>query len=286
MNPANVIYPQNVDDIKAAVKYAKDNKVAIAIRTGGHQYSGASSTTAPNIQLDLSMTFRNPEDRKIIAASPKTNGETWLYTSVSWALHEFNGYMKQNKVFIPHGQCSHVHLGGHVQTGGYGQLGRSFGLLGDHIRIITIVDSDGNIRDVSKDSNPDLFYAMTGGSPGNFGVITHATLQVHNDADHEGALGLKAIWLYNKQSLKRLLDLLVKMSDDENFPRNYDFCVSVLSSTFKTTSLIPDIDNVFRLKHPEIYGTDHIPLWPRIIIVYAQWVPFSKTDKPDMDWFR
>ena len=286
MSPEVVIYAKGIDDIKLAIKYAKDKKAAVAVRTGGHQYSGASSCDAPNIQLDLSKTFRDRGDRTIIAASDATNGETWLRTSISWSLGEFNKYLKDNELFVPHGQCTHVHLGGHVQTGGYGQLGRSFGLLGDHVRILTIVDSDGNVRDIAKNNNPELFYALLGGSPGNLGVVTHVTIQVYNDKDYQGALGLKAMWFYNKDEVKRLMDILVEMSDDDDFPRNYDLCVSVLSSSFKLTDLFPNVDGMMRLKHPEIFGKEGMPFWPRSIVVYAQYVPLSRDDRPNMDWFR
>jgi hypothetical protein len=39
-------------------------------------------------------------------------------------------------------------------------------------------------------------------------------------------------------------------------------------------------------EHPEIFGKDGNPVWSRMIVVYAQWVPFSKDDKPDMSWFE
>jgi FAD/FMN-containing dehydrogenase len=44
MEPALIIYPTNKNDIALALKYAKSQNIAVAIRTGGHQYSGASST--------------------------------------------------------------------------------------------------------------------------------------------------------------------------------------------------------------------------------------------------
>ena len=59
LNPAAIIYPKNVKDIIKAVDYARENNIGIAVVTGGHHYTGQSSTSGKNIQLDLSDTFSN-----------------------------------------------------------------------------------------------------------------------------------------------------------------------------------------------------------------------------------
>lgn len=281
MNPGLIIQVQNKNDIVLALKYAKSRKIAVAIRTGGHQYSGASSTSPPNILLDLKKTFRGPNDQAIF----EKDGKTFVRTSVSWSLGAFNAYLTKNKLFVPHGQCTDVHIGGHVQTGGYGQLARSFGLFSDHVLSLEIVDHEGNSKEITKANDPDLFFAFLGGSPGNLGVLTHFTIEVYRDSNYKGSRGMKALYWYNPATLQRLLDILVEMSDDDNFPRNYDLCVSVLSSSFKLLDLWPGLDKKMIDDHPDIFGEDGIPFWPRTIVLYAQWVPFDKNDVCDMSWF-
>ena len=284
MSPALLVQPKTKEDIALTLKYAKDQKIAVAVRTGGHQYCGASSTLAPNIQLDLRSSFQNPDDLRLF--NSPDGKKTFVRTSVSRSLGDFNAWMGKHQIFVPHGQCTNVHLGGHVQTGGYGQLGRSFGLFGDHVVSLEIVDHNGDFKEVTRGSDPELFYAILGGSPGNFGVITHFTIEVHRDQDYVGSRGLKALYLYSPATLKRLLTLLATMSDDVDFPRNYDFCVSVLSSNFDLPSLFPNADDIEEEKFPKIFGKDNLKVWPRLIVVYAQWVPFSPSDKPNDSWFN
>lgn len=114
LNPALIVQPRAKEDIAVALRYARERRVAVAVKTGGHQYSGASSTSAPNIQLDLEDAFKGPDDRVIFEKDDKA----YARTSVSWSLGEFNAWLTEHKLFVPHGQCTEVHLGGHVQTGG------------------------------------------------------------------------------------------------------------------------------------------------------------------------
>jgi hypothetical protein len=290
MNPAMIVQPTCDADIIAALKYAKANNIAVAVKSGGHQYSGASSTSGTGILLDMKPTFKNlNDDIKILDQS---TDKSFIYVSVSFSLGELNGFLKKNNLFLPHGQCADVHVGGHAQTGGYGQLSRSFGLFGDHVREIRLVDHNAEIKTIDASSDPDLFNAILGGSPGNFGIITHYTVEVHRDTNHnfksvggQGPHGLRAVWWYNQDTVKALLSKVAEMADNPDTPRNYDLCVSVLSSDFSLSDLVPDIDGVMKRDHPEIYGLDDQPKWPATIILYAQWVPFTKDDRYDPKWF-
>jgi hypothetical protein len=299
MFPGLIAFPQNDDDIQKTVKYAKDHGYAVSIMSGGHQYSGACSTHGKGIQLNLKLTYKGPQDLVILPQPPSPDSNRPLvYASVSHSLGEFNQFLRDHQLFVPHGQCTDVRLGGHAQTGGYGQLGRSFGLLGDHIWGIRMINHDGEIQEVTKASNAELFYAILGGSPGNFGVITHYTIEVHRDADHDfpetGSRphGFKGVWLYSEMVVKLLLNEVAAMADDPEFPRNFDLCVSVLSSSFPMFRLMPELkDNLAEIlqRIAEAVGVNGDTKWPASVVLYAQWVPMNAedkyTDKVDA-WFQ
>ena len=169
MNPGLIVFPKSIPDIALTLQYAEKNKIAVAVRTGGHQYSGASSTGMRNILLDLRNTFEgditktdpDPESNPV-PKSPNTQ----VRTSVSWSLENFSKWLVSQGLFVPHGECWGVFLGGHVQSGGYGQLIRSFGLLGDHVVSLELVDPHNGPsykKIVSKEVDPELFYAILGG---------------------------------------------------------------------------------------------------------------------------
>lgn len=300
MFPGLIALPQNDNDIQKAVKYAKAQGYPISIMSGGHQYSGACSTHGKGLQLNLKSTYKGPNDLIILPQLPSPNEHvTLVYASVSQSLAEFRQFLQNNHLFVPHGQCTDVHLGGHGQTGGYGQLGRSFGLLGDHIWGVRMINHDGEIQEVTKKSNSDLFGAILGGSPGNFGVITHYTIEVHRDADHDFPAnngprphGFKGVWLYNKTVLKLLLDEVAAMADDPTFPRNFDLCCSVLSSSFPMLHLMPELkDNLAEIfkNIADLIGVDGNTKWPACVVLYAQWVPMNAEDKytKEVDaWFQ
>ncbi|KAJ1334056.1 FAD-binding protein [Microdochium nivale] len=288
MSPMKILQPACIEDIQVIVKNATDQKIPIAIRTGGHQYSGASSTGPHGIQLDLKPTFRRP---KIDLHIKIEEGKAYLYTSVSWMLKEVFDFLQDHRVFMPTGQCAEVCLGGHIQTGGYGMLARSFGLLGDWVRELTIVDHHGDILKVTKESNADLFFGLLGGSPGNLGVLTHVKIEVQQDINHQDSKGLWMGFHYRDNTYKALLDMLVKKGEDPNFARGYDLTINVISRESNLVHLYPGTEAELHKLLPDTIdnGADKIANLNKfkyaMIIVWAQWINIEGEPPLDQAFF-
>ena len=319
MRPAAIIYPENVDDIITAVKWASERNVGIAVRTGGHQYSGASSTSGENIQLDMSDTFETTDDFWY------DKEENLARVGISFSLLQMNERLREHGVFLPHGQCVNVHLGGHVQTGGYGQLGRAFGLLSDHVQGFEIVIASGELKHIwrpeshlakkneatlDKELNDDLFWAVLGGSPGNYGILTHVYLTPHKDEDHPNSRGMKLFTAYSPEKLKRVMKVVAEFNDDKDLPGDFDLCVTIVTDFWNChlfRKLTPEwvkgyknIDEKMLYEHPEEYadgvdwaedGKMAIPDVPiPLILIYLQWSNLGgsnqKFGEKEEEWFN
>ncbi len=139
MTPFMVAFPEDVDDIKAALAFAKVQKKSIAARSGGHQYCGKSSGDDSTIVLamDAFNQFQKVTGN-IVDVGPAVR------------LTDLAANFKALGITIPHGECPFVNIGGHGQTGGFGHLLRGFGLALDHIVALTIVLADGTVRTVQR----------------------------------------------------------------------------------------------------------------------------------------
>lgn len=233
MSPGAIVVPQPEharEDIATALRFARERGIAVAVRTGGHCYTGTSSTSRENIQLDLSQAFVEWEH-------DEAAGE--IRCGISRTLLDFKTRLAQHRdeagrpdpLFMPTGQCYAVNLGGHCMTGGVGQLTRGFGMLADHIIEAEVILADGSARTISpqspEDADRDLFWAMFGGGPGSYAILTHIRFRPLRDADHPHARGFRRVIPYDARTdgdkLRRLIELAVAFKDA---PRDYDLCIT------------------------------------------------------------
>jgi len=280
LEPALIAYADSEQDIIAVVEYAYEHKIAIAVRTGGHQYSGFSSTSGDNILLDVSGTFFKPEDFSYDAIN------NLVTVGISYDLEKFNTALSALNLFLPHGVCKDVHLGGHVQTGGFGMLIRSFGILADYVVSFDIITAPNSINSsvqkitVTKTSNPDLFAAVLGGGPGNYGVLTHVTFSPLKDSDYPHSCGMYAITPYDKTLLNKLITIATNCHNDPNLSGDYDIMINVVSGQNKFELLDTTYDDYMRVFHPHIYGKDQIPAFELLFNVIQVTVQYAGRHNP------
>jgi FAD/FMN-containing dehydrogenase len=165
--PAAIVYCANVMDVTAAVNFARQERLTVAIRSGGH--SGAGFGVCDHgLVLDLSAmkgVTVDPASRTVRVGPGCTQGE------VDQASHPFG-------LAVPAGIVSTTGIAGLTLGGGHGYLTRRYGLTIDNLIEADVVLPGGTFVTANAARYKDLFWALRGGG-GNFGVVTGFVFQAH-----------------------------------------------------------------------------------------------------------
>jgi len=174
--PDVVLRAVNAGDVMAAVNFARESRLNVAVRGGGHSVPGFG-TCDGGVVIDLSrMRGVRVEPAKQTARAE--GGATW---------GDFNAAAHAFGLATTGGIVSTTGVGGLTLGGGIGYLARGFGFSLDNLVSADVVTADGEFRIASERENEDLFWAIRGGG-GNFGVVTSFEFKVHPVKDIYGAV--------------------------------------------------------------------------------------------------
>ena len=162
--PAIVVGAMCAEDVKAAVRYAAEHDLSVAVQATGH---GASFAVDDGILITTKRMTHVSVDVQHGLARVEA-GAKWAHVVAATAPYGLAPLL---------GSTSDVGAVGYTLGGGMGPLGRKYGFAADRVRSLDIVTGDGKLRTISADSDPDLFWALRGGK-GNFGVVTAMEIEL------------------------------------------------------------------------------------------------------------
>ncbi len=156
--PDVIVDAASVEDVAAAVRHAAATGAKVAVQATGH------GVTVPADGAVLILT-RGLDDVEIDPDAWTARigaGSKWAPVLAAAQSHGLAPLL---------GSSSDVGAVGYTLGGGFGWLGRRYGLAADHVRSFTVVTADGSVIRTDEDSHPDLFWALRGGGAGSLGVV-------------------------------------------------------------------------------------------------------------------
>ncbi|KAI0423731.1 hypothetical protein F5Y09DRAFT_336347 [Xylaria sp. FL1042] len=201
--PSYAINVSSAEDVVAGVRFAEKNNIRLVIKNTGHDFLGRSSGEGA-----LSLWTHNIKQTAFI---PKYKGSTYRGPAMRIGAGITNMEMYQAADMVGYravgGSCPTVGAGGgYTQAGGHGPLGAKYGLGSNQVLEYEVVTADGTHTTVSPSKNPDLYWAIAGGGPGNYAVIVSITVKVFKDGPIAGGGYWEAIsvWLEHLLVLNEL----------------------------------------------------------------------------------
>jgi FAD/FMN-containing dehydrogenase len=165
--PALIVRCASTADVVAAVAFARQHALEVAVRSGGHSVAGLSVCDG-GILIDLAGLKKIEVDPK--ARTARAGG------GVLWG--EFDAATQQHALHTPGGRVTTTGVGGFTTGGGYGWTSSKYGLTCDNLIAAEVVLADGRVVVANQRENEDLFWGIRGGG-GNFGIVTEFQYRLH-----------------------------------------------------------------------------------------------------------
>ncbi|EPS33218.1 hypothetical protein PDE_08180 [Penicillium oxalicum 114-2] len=181
--PSYAVNASSASDIQTAVNFARDNNIRFVIKNTGHDYLGRSTGAGA-----LSVWTHNLNQVEYVDyRSAAYNGPAFKVGAGTMGFQIMEAAHARGLLVVG-GECPTVGIaGGYTQGGGHSAMSTAFGLGADNTLEFEVVTADGKLVTASASQNSDLYWALSGGGAGNYGVVVSMTIKAHQDAMVAGA---------------------------------------------------------------------------------------------------
>lgn len=190
------------EDVAATIIFAKQHNIRLVIRNTGHDYLGRSTGAG-----SLAVWTHHMKDIEILDYEDQFYDGKAMKVGAGVQGFEVMEAAHNAGLAVVGGECPTVGIaGGYTQGGGHSALSTSFGLSADNVLEWEVVTADGELVKASRTENADLYWALSGGGPGNWGVVTSMTTKAHPDARFGGATLVFTTANNNEESFYNAID--------------------------------------------------------------------------------
>ncbi|PSN61576.1 FAD/FMN-containing isoamyl alcohol oxidase-like protein MreA [Corynespora cassiicola Philippines] len=183
-----VILATTKSHIKAGIDFAREHNLRLVIRNTGHDFMGRSTGFGSLIinthsfkEVKFVTNYEGPGEW--------TGNAAFVDAGVQGRELYRQAFAQDPKVVIVGGECPTVGWGGgYIQGGGHGPLTSIYGMGADNVLSFDAITAAGEFVTANADENPDLFWALKGGGPGTFAVVTSITVKTFPEVPTAGTI--------------------------------------------------------------------------------------------------
>jgi FAD/FMN-containing dehydrogenase len=210
MPSARAVAARTTADVVAAVNFARDNKLRLVVKGGGHSYQGTSNAADSLLVWTRRMNAVQLHDTFVgegCSAGARPQRAVTVEAGALWG-HVYDAVTTKVGGYVQGGGCMTVGVAGLVQSGGFGSFSKRYGLAAASLLQAEVVTADGAVRIANACTNPELFWGLKGGGGGSLGIVTRLTLKVHELPEDFGAANM-TIRATSAPAFRRLVGLIV-----------------------------------------------------------------------------
>ena len=187
---AYAVVARKTNDVVAAVNFARESKLRLVVKGGGHSYQGTSCAADSLLVWTREMNAISLQEAFVGKGCEGTQPPLPAVTIEAGALWlaAYEAVTTRAGRYVQGGGCATVGVAGLIQSGGFGSFSKNYGLAAAALLEAEIVTADGVARTANAHTNPDLFWAIKGGGGGSFGVVTRVTLRTRELPQYFGAV--------------------------------------------------------------------------------------------------
>jgi hypothetical protein len=161
--------------VQKSIHFAKRHNIRLVIRNTGHDLLGKSTGAGA-----LGIWMHHMKNISIVDYNSSYYTGKAMKIGAGVQSFEASSAASRAGVVVVGGNCPTVGLaGGYSQGGGHGQLVSQFGLAADQVLEWEAVLADGRLVVASPFQNSDLYWALSGGGGGTYGVVISMTSKAY-----------------------------------------------------------------------------------------------------------
>ncbi len=209
------VAPTGAADVAAAVNFARQHKLRLVVKGGGHSYQGTSNAPDSLLVWTRAMDTIELHDAFVgVACTTPPQPAVSIGAGAIW--RDAYGRVTKAGRYVQGGGCLTVGVAGLIQSGGFGSFSKRFGLAAAGLIEAEVVTADGKILIANACSNPDLFWGIKGGGGSSLGVVTRVTLRTHELPEVVGG-AFVVVRATSDAAFRRLIERFVAFYRDSLF---------------------------------------------------------------------